>query len=363
MDQFVQEYLTAIAIGLFVVGVVLGRGLEVWSKRMCRQFRLSQNYEPVEYPGLKFPATELLTGILFAAYFLAVFRFGAHSTDVLPSLFWKYGRGVAHLILIALLVAGTAADFREYIIPDQVTVTGVVLGVGIAVASGDTQLMHLWVDWNQEIPDLQGPYIPEWIKNSLYLHGLAWSLAGLAAGAGITWLVRVVSSLILGQESLGFGDVTLMGMIGCFIGWQAIVFVFLLAPLCGIFAGLAARGFTNRSYVPYGPYLALSTIGVLFSWRWLWMLESPGAFSMRRFFGDAVGLAILAGISLASLVLLLGSVRFYRAIPTGRSEVSEEAQPEAGSIVGLARSAHAQEAGSESETIDASEDEGEPPEE
>jgi leader peptidase (prepilin peptidase) / N-methyltransferase len=319
MDLFVQENSTAIAIGLFVLGVVLGRGLEVWSKQMCRQFRLSQNYEPVEYPGLNFPATELLTGALFAGYFLAVFRFGAHTTDdVLPSFFWKYGRGVAHLILIALLVAGTATDFREYIIPDQVTVTGVVLGVGIAVASGDTQLMHLWVDWNQAIPGLRGPFIPEWIRDNLHLHGLAWSLAGLVVGAGITWLVRLVSRLVLGQEALGFGDVTLMGMIGCFVGWQAIIFVFLLAPLCGIVAGLSVRIFSGRTYVPYGPYLALSTVGVLFSWRWLWMLEAQGTFSMRRFFGDAVGLAILAGFSLAALVVLLGSVRLYRVIPTDR---------------------------------------------
>ena len=331
MDLFVQQNSTAIAIGLFVVGAILGRGLDAWSKRMCRQFRLSQNYEPVEYPSRKFPATELLTGLLFAGYFLAVFRFGAHATDnVLPSLFWKYGRGVAHLILIALLVAGTAADFREYIIPDQVTVTGVVLGVGIAVASGDTQLMHLWVDWNQEIPGLRGAYIPEWIKNQIHLHGLAWSLAGLIAGAGITWLVRIVSSLVLGVEALGFGDVTLMGMIGCFVGWQPVVFVFLLAPLCGIVAGLFERVFANRSYVPYGPYLALSTIGVLFSWRWLWMLESPDGFSMRRFFGDAVGLVILAGISFAAFVLLLGSVRLYRAIPTDRpAEARVEADSDA----------------------------------
>lgn len=330
--MFVQENSTAIAIGLFVVGVILGRGLEFWSKQMCRQFRLSQKYEPVEYPGLKFPATELLTGVLFAGYFLAVFQFGAHTTDdVLPSLFWKYGRGVAHLILIALLVAGTATDFREYIIPDQVTVTGVVLGVGIAVTSGDTQLMHLWVDWNQAIPGIRGPFIPEWIRGSLHLHGLAWSLAGLVAGAGITWIVRIVSRLILGQEALGFGDVTLMGMIGCFVGWQPIIFVFLLAPLCGIVAGLAERILANRSYVPYGPYLALSTIGVLFSWRWLWMLELPDSFSMRRFFGDFVGLGILAGISLAALVLLLGSVRLYRAIPTDRTSDATGPAPAPGS--------------------------------
>ncbi|MFP6765622.1 MAG: A24 family peptidase [Planctomycetaceae bacterium] len=327
MNVFVQEHTTVIVVLLFAAGAFIGRGIECWSKWLCRQFRASQNYAPVDYPGFRLPLTELLTGVLFAGYFLAVFRCGAHTSDeVLPAHLWVYGRGVSHLILIGLLVAATATDFREYIVPDQITLTGIVLGTGIATVSGDTQMMHLWVDWNQAIPGLRGPFIPDWIPDHLHLHGLAWSVAGLLTGAGITWLVRFVSSIVLGQEALGFGDVTLMAMIGSFVGWQPVVFIFLLAPLCGLVAGLAAHFCSNRAYVPYGPYLALSTVGVLFGWRWLWMLEVPGAFSMRRFFGDAVGLSILAVISLAAFVLLLGSVRLYHAIPTGRP--ARETTPE-----------------------------------
>lgn len=325
MDQFVQNYPTPITVGLFAVGVVLGRLLELWSKKMCREFRLEFHERLVEYPGLKFPATEFLTGALFAGYFVAVFQLGAHTSDeVLPSEFWKYGRAIGHLVLIALLVAATATDFREYIIPEQITVPGTVFGVGLAVISGDVQMMHLWVDWNQAVPGLRGPFIPEWIRGSLHLHGLAWSLAGLVAGAGITWLVREISSRVLGHEALGSGDVTLMAMIGCYVGWQPVVFVFLLAPLGGIGAGLAARFIAKRSYIPYGPYLALSTVAVLFGWRWLWMLEIPGVISIRRFFGDAIGLAILSGISLVAFVLLLASVRLYRAIPVGRDTDGQE---------------------------------------
>jgi len=320
MDQFVRDYSMAIALALFALGVVLGRMLEVWSKRMCWQFRLEMQYEPAEYPGLKLPATELLTGLLFAGYFLAVFSFSAHDTEnVLPSHFWQYGRAIGHLVLIALLVAATATDFREYIIPEQITFPGTIFAIGLAVFSGDVQLMHLWVDWNQEITGFRGAYIPDWIKESHHLHGLAWSLAGLAAGAGITWLVREISSRVLGQEALGAGDVTLMAMIGAFLGWQPVVFVFLLAPLGGIFAGLLARLIAKRSYIPFGPYLSLSAIAVLLGWRWLWMLEIPGTISIRRFFGDAPGLGILGGISLVAFVGLLASVRLYRSIPTDRT--------------------------------------------
>ena len=58
-----------------------------------------------------------------------------------------------------------------------------------------------------------------------HLHGLASSLAGIAVGAGSTLLVRVVSSRILGHPALGLGDVTLMAMVGSYIGWQPVILI------------------------------------------------------------------------------------------------------------------------------------------
>ena len=65
---------------------------------------------------------------------------------------------------------------------------------------------------------------------------------------------------MLGQEAMGLGDVTLMAMIGSFLGWQPVLFVFLLAPFCGIVVGLVAKTMLNRSYVPYGPYLSVAAL-------------------------------------------------------------------------------------------------------
>ncbi|MDA0283402.1 MAG: A24 family peptidase [Planctomycetota bacterium] len=230
-------------------------------------------------------------------------------------MFWKFGRGIGHLVLLTLLIAATVTDFREYIIPDQITGPGTIAGVLLATVSGDTQLMHFWVDWNYAVLDLRGPYIPDWIGLHNHWHGFVWSIAGLVAGGGVTWIIRWLSSLVLGQESLGLGDVTLMAMIGSFLGWQPLVFVFLLAPLCGIAIGLGVRLVTNRTYIPFGPYLSMAAVVVLLGWKWLWMLEISNEFSIRRLFGDALGLALLGGISLAAFVVLLISLRLYRLIP------------------------------------------------
>ena len=321
MDQFLQEKFEAIAGGLLITSALLGIVLNFWSVRMCRQF-CEEHSIPNQnsFGGRSTAATcalsAVLTGVILTGYFVAVFQFQMHATnEVLPATFWKYGRAIGHLVLLTLLIAATITDFREYIIPDQITVPGTIAGVLLATISGDTQLMHFWVDWNQAVVDLRGPYIPEWIGVHTHWHGFVWSMTGLVAGGGVTWVVRWLSSVVLGQESLGLGDVTLMAMIGSFLGWQPLVFVFLLAPICGIAIGLGVRLVTNRTYIPFGPYLSMAAVVVLIGWRSLWMLEISNEFSIRRLFGDATGLAILGGISLVAFVALLLCLRLYRLIP------------------------------------------------
>ena len=257
--------------------------------------------------------TILLTAGLFAlATFLIVFLEAQRIDEVTPDVAWRYGRLIAHLGLLTLLIAATATDLREYIIPDQITIPGIALGVLFATASGDVQLIHLWVDWNHPLVALQGPEIPDWLPPHPHWHGLVWSLAGLVTGAGVTWLARGISSFVLGEEAMGFGDVTLMAMIGSFLGWQPMLFVFLLAPFCGLIVGVTAKSLLNRPYIPYGPYLSAAAIVVMLSWRWIWSWEPTPRVSIRKLFGDLPSLAILSGASLVLLLVLLGIVRWWR---------------------------------------------------
>ena len=263
------------------------------------------------------------TGILFGGFTWAMLAWECQRAfpEVQPGPFWRYGRIVWHLVLFTLLVAATATDWREYVIPAQITLSGMLIGVAGAALAGDLQMMHLWVDATQDWqgPFGPGPFIPQWIKDHHHWHGLAWSTAGLVCGGGITWLVRALSSWLLGEEALGFGDVTLMAMVGSFIGWQPVVWVLLLAPLCGLVVALTGRVLSGKRFIPFGPYLALATLVVLFTWRWIWGFEiewRPGTtVAVREFFGDWPALLILAAIGVGLLVLLLGLLRLYRAIP------------------------------------------------
>jgi leader peptidase (prepilin peptidase)/N-methyltransferase len=271
---------------------------------------------------------EIGTGLLFAGFVAAkVIGRCQEISEVRPDEIWWYARIFYHLLLIGLLVAATGTDFRNYTIPDQITLTGIVLGIAGAFLSGDLQMIHIWVDWNDELVGLHGPYIPEWLKTHHHWHGLAWSITGMAAGAALTWIVRTASQLMLGREALGFGDVTLMAMIGSFVGWQPILVIFSLAPICGLIVALGVRVLFSHKFVPYGPFLSSSTLVVLFLWRPIWTFRfqwsDRDAFSISKIFGDALGLVILLGIAFAALVLLLGIIRLYRNIP-GKSRSGEK---------------------------------------
>lgn len=218
-------------------------------------------------------------------------------------------RVVFHCGLILFLVLGTAIDFDCYLLPDQITIPGMIWGVGGAVLIADLQIAHLWVDWGMAIPQLTGPYIPAWYDQHRVWHALAWSTAGLLTGGVFTAIVRSVSSRILGQEAMGFGDVTLMAMIGSVIGWQAVLATFAIAPLTGVLIALAGYVILGKTYIPYGPCLAAAAILVLFGWSRIWE-------QTRMFFSDPVAIAIILGSALAALVILLGAIRLYRAIPT-----------------------------------------------
>lgn len=280
----------------------------------------------------------LAAGLLCAILTWLMLAWKCQETPIVrPSLIWWHWRTGYHCLLVVLMVAATATDFRAYLIPDGITCAGLFLGVTLACASGDLQMEHLWVDWNQEIPQLREAYVPQWIARHPHWHGLAWSLAGAVVAAGGTWSIRALSSLAMGRESMGLGDVTLMGMIGSFLGWQPVVFVLLMAPLCALAAAvltLAAQAMlravfstpqfaANRPYLPYGPFLCLATYMVLCSWRRLWMWELPlgnatGPFSIRRLFGDWQSLAIIGGAILGGLVVLLTLRRAYQKIPVTR---------------------------------------------
>lgn len=292
-------------------GLAVGFVLSCWVESMSGSERRHSGW-PVVPPTTRWMRSAgimLVTATLFTLYLVVADEWRwLDIQEVQPSAIGRRARLIYHLILICLLIAATAIDFDCYVIPDQITVPGTLVGVLAACALGELQLCHWWVDWHAAIPHLRGPTIPAWYDAHRVWHALAWSLSGLVTGAIMTWIARWISSRVLGQEAMGLGDVTLMAMIGSFVGWQAIILVFLFAPLAGLTVGVLIKLISGKTYLPYGPWLSLAAGFVLFRWAWLWG-------QTRMIFSDWLGMAMLAGIGGVGFVALLVLVRLYRAIP------------------------------------------------
>ena len=126
------------------------------------------------------------------------------------------------------------------------------------------------------------------------------SLVGMAFAGGLVWAIRVVSSYVLGMEAMGFGDVTLMGMIGAFLGWQAAMMTFFLAPFTSLLIALVYWVVTGRRDIPFGPFLCFAAGIVIIGWETIWVRYAP-IFGLGLF----IPLVICVGIALMGVMLAL----------------------------------------------------------
>lgn len=129
--------------------------------------------------------------------------------------------------------------------------------------------------------------------------GLLTALVGLVGSGGIVWAVRLIGTAALRREAMGFGDVLLMMMVGTFLGWQACLIAFFLAPFAGLLVGIAQFVARRDDVIPYGPFLCLGSSVVVVKWGPIWM------WGQQLFQAGALVPAVLAAC-LILLGLILG---------------------------------------------------------
>ena len=142
-----------------------------------------------------------------------------------------------------------------------------------------------------------------WWKGGDAWRGLLTALVGMAAGGGLVWAVRVIGGWALDKEAMGFGDVTLMAMLGTFLGWQMCLIVFFLAPFAALLVGLVQLVIYRDNVVPYGPFLCLATLAAMLNWGPLWEWAA-GLFALGWL------VPIVVGFCLVLLGVLLPLCRF-----------------------------------------------------
>jgi len=168
-----------------------------------------------ERVSARYPAVELLTGVVFALHGLA-FEPG-------PLM-------LVRLVFAAVLIVLAFIDIDHRILPDSMTLTGIPLGV----------LASLWLP-------------PGWRD----------SLIGIAIGGGSLWLIAEGYYRWRKVEGMGMGDVKMLAMIGAVLGWRAVVVTLVLSSCSGALVGAAMMTRTKdgmRYALPFGTFLSLGAL-------------------------------------------------------------------------------------------------------
>jgi leader peptidase (prepilin peptidase)/N-methyltransferase len=168
----------------------------------------------------RYPLVETVTGLLAG---LIAWQFGFNVT------------AMAAMVFTFCLIALTFIDFDTHLLPDDITLPLLWLGLLFNLDNGFTSLSS--------------------------------AVIGAVAGYLVLWSIYWLFKVVTGKEGMGYGDFKLLAAIGAWFGWQLLPAVILLSSLVGSVVGitliLLARHGRNVP-IPFGPYLALGGIAALF---------------------------------------------------------------------------------------------------
>jgi leader peptidase (prepilin peptidase)/N-methyltransferase len=153
-------------------------------------------------------------------------------------IFWWFGIGwtaVLYAMLFSALLVVTGTDLSHKIIPDVVTLPGLVVGL----LGATTVLPVGWLN----------------------------AVLGVLLGGGILWGLAWASPYLFGREGMGGGDIKLLAMIGAFLGWKPVLLTIMIGSLTGSFIGIGLIGLrvlTRDEYIPFGPFLVVGAVLSMF---------------------------------------------------------------------------------------------------
>ena len=181
-------------------------------KKKCRNCEAPISWQ---YPIVEFTMALLALALLF--------KFGF--TYALPIYF----------IFTAALLVIIVIDFYHKIIPDIISLPGIVIGFACS-------FINPVISWQQ-------------------------SGIGLLIGGGVLYAVAAGYYLFTRREGMGGGDIKLLAMIGAFLGWQSLPFVVFGSSILGALVGIGAMAKQKKggkTMIPYGPFLSFAALLYMF---------------------------------------------------------------------------------------------------
>jgi leader peptidase (prepilin peptidase)/N-methyltransferase len=154
-------------------------------------------------------------------------------------LYKKYGLSFeffVHIIFVSLLIAISFIDFDFKIIPDVLSIGGLITGLVLG-----------------------------FLRKPLFFYQDA--LFGILTGGGILFAISLIYRFFVKRDAMGSGDIKLLGMIGAFCGTKGVIFSLISGSFLGALIGIPLmliKGKDSKYEIPFGPFLSLSALIFLF---------------------------------------------------------------------------------------------------
>ncbi|MGE3263544.1 MAG: A24 family peptidase [Bacteriovoracia bacterium] len=182
----------------------------------------------------RYPFVELLTALLFTA--------AAGTNPTWYEWPWQF-------YFLGALVACTFIDLDHWILPDKITLPGIVIGLAGAALIPSVSFLN--------------------------------STIGFLFGGGLLYLVAWAYQLATKKDGLGGGDIKFLAMVGAFLGLEGAVMTIVIASMVGSVLGIflmLIKGRKGSSAIPFGPFLSAGAAVAFFFgpalWQWYFHLHS-----------------------------------------------------------------------------------------
>ena len=238
-------------VGIGLLGLIVGRLVTLAIQNLPEHKKIFDTQIIKEY--LKTSNTNYTIMILTCVLYIALLRVIGMG-DIIELL--------QFLILTPMLITAFCIDYKLQIIPNRLTLTMLEVGISFSFFRGINNLniaVEMWL--------------------------------GMLLGAVIFLVLTYLGNLIFRKETMGFGDVKLMGTLGLFFGWRNIIAItvlaFFIAAIYSIY--LIIKNKIKKTelgeFIPFGPFIVLAAFIVMFiplnTWiRIMFFVFTLGRYSM-----------------------------------------------------------------------------------